>query len=131
MALDVWLVLPIPGGANSSRRHVVAFDWNGEFEFLSPFWPTVTTRGAVDLYGDAVFRGNELNGLREALLRAREAATAQPKKWNEYTGKQIKPKGAAIYAEVTRSAVQQSLSALLFAVDQAVTHKGAIEFLGD
>jgi len=131
MSLDVWLVRPIKGGANSSRKHIASFSWDAEFEFLTPFWPRLTTGGAVDLYGDARFRGPQLTLLRQALESAHRALANKPHEWQERIGWTSPDRTEPIYDTASKASANQKITALLDAITMAEESGGVIEFVGD
>lgn len=125
------MILPRKGGSNASKRLVVAFDWNAEFQFLSRFWPKEATRGAIDLYDDALFRGDDLLVLRARLRQASQALADQPTTWQEQIGDQIQPTAQPIFDQADKCAVSEHIDALIAAIDTAITHGGVLEFVGD
>jgi hypothetical protein len=131
MSLDAFLVLPVRGGSNASKSHIANFEWDAEFEFLTPFWPQDATGSAVDLYGDALFRGADLVHLREALRNADEALKLKPERWQERIGWTSPDRTQPIYGTAVKSAIGAKIERLLAAILAAEHSGGAIEFVGD
>src|SRR5262249_12737311 len=100
MPLDIALVDP-QSGPPSMVGPIVQFcdddkyddDTGCYYSFLHPFCSRLgeTTGQYIDLYGDAEFRGQDLQLLRETLLEARQLVATQPEQWSVYMGTSSMP----------------------------------------
>lgn len=124
----VWLLLPRTQGPQKDfRRFVCGFGHSGELEFLSRFFPKPTT-GKITYYNGATFRGDDLQTLQAALLRAREALAQQPDEWEEELNDPGLPEHDEHAVVVRKKDIEETIEDFLWAIDRAFLDKGFIEF---
>src|SRR5690242_164161 len=101
MPLDIGLAGP-RSGPPDWEGPVVHF-WDGEkgddddtggyYWFLHPLFCSLAEKTGqyIDLYGDAEFRGDDLQSLRQTLVEARQLVETQPERWSVHVGTRSMP----------------------------------------
>jgi hypothetical protein len=146
MPLDIALADP-QSGPPSMVGPIVQFcdddkyddDTGGYYSFLHPFFSRLAEKTGqyIDLYGDAEFRGHDLQLLRQTLLEARQLVATQPEQWSVYMGTSSMPNATPpvppweVFKEVERSKFLSMLDTLIAIVDRARSTGGVVVCVGD
>src|SRR3954453_21478701 len=109
MSIDVGLTDGSQPGPLSSQPHFSLDD--GYYWFLHPFFERLaaTTGQYVDLFGDAVFEGANLDCLEQMLTEARALVESKPERWSVHVGTTVRPTRRELYCEVVREQFVQLL----------------------
>src|SRR5262245_35274436 len=146
MPLDIGLAGPRPGPPTAAGP-IVQFcddekyddDTGGYYWFLHPFFSRLAEKTGqyIDLYGDAEFRGEDLELLRQTLLEARQLVATQPEQWSVHVGRSTMPNATPpvqpweVFKEVERSKFLGMLDTLLALVDRASSTGVPVVCVGD
>lgn len=114
-------------------------DTGGYYAFLHPLFSRLAEKTGqyIDLHGDAEFRGDDLQLLRQTLLEARQLVATQPERWSVHTGTSSMPNATPplppweVSKEVERSKFLSMLDTLIAIVDRARSTGGAVVCFGD
>ncbi len=103
------------------------------FQYLQPLLKSVTyqTGQTVELDGFAVFEGNDLLVLAQALANLRPVIEAQPESWPVQVGTQLKPTYEEFFETVTRQEMLDVLTHWQIVVDRAQELNRAVLCVGD
>jgi len=129
MSLEIGLAAAL-GMPPSDAEPTVLFDDDdngGYYWFLHPFFRRLaeTTGQYIDLYGDAEFRGADLQSLRDTLLKARQRVATQPERWSISVGIQTMPNAPVppppreVFKEVERSELLALIDRFLTVVERS------------
>ncbi len=147
MPLDIGLAGSRPGPP-SAAGPIVQFcdndkypddDTGGYYWFLHPLFARLAEKTGqyIDLYGDAEFRGDDLELLRQTLLEARQLVATHPEQWSVYVGTSSMPNATPpvppwkVFKKVERSKFLSLLDALLAIVDRASSTGVPVVCVGD
>lgn len=110
-----------------------SLDDDGYFWFLHPFFNRLRaeTGQEIDLYGQAIFQGEERLALARVLGEARRLAEAQPEFWGVVVGTRLLPKDEEIYKPVKRQRLLELLAHWQIIVDRALELERAVVCIGD
>jgi len=146
MPLYIGLAGPQPGPPSEAGPIVEFFDCDkydddtgGYYWFLHPLFYRLAEKTGqyIDLYGDAEFRGDDLQILRQTLLEARELVATQPERWSVHVGTASMPNAGPpvpsweVVKEVERSKFLSMLDMLLAIVDRASSTGVPVVCFGD
>jgi hypothetical protein len=114
-------------------------DTGGYYWFLHPLFSRLAeqTGQYIDLYGDAEFRGENLQLLRDTLLEARQRVAIQPERWSVFLGMSSMPNATPpapsweVFKEVERAKFLGMLETLLAIVDRASSTGVPVVCFGD
>jgi hypothetical protein len=141
MSLEIGLAGSRPGPP-SAAGPIASFDDDengGYYWFLYPLFEQLAekTGQMIDLYGDAEFRGDALQSLRQTLHEACRLVGDQPAQWSVFVGTQTMPNAPKpppprdIFKDVERSKLLALLDLMLTIVDRASSSGMAVVCFGD
>jgi hypothetical protein len=148
MPLHIGLASPRLGPPSFEEGPVVQFwdgsngdhdDTGGYYWFLHPSFCRLAEKTGqyIDLYGDAEFRGEDLQSLRQTLVEARQLVETQPERCSVHVGTSSMPNAIPpvppweVFKEVERSRLLGMLDTLLGIVDRAISTGVPVVCFGD
>lgn len=115
------------------KKACLWFNDDGYYWFLAPAFERVyqQTGRRIDLYGDAVFSGDDLLVLRSAIHETISQVKNRPEAWMVQIGTQIQPKTEQIYAQVNRATCLELLDHFDRMIQRAIQARESLICTGD
>ncbi|MGI8978450.1 MAG: hypothetical protein ACR2FY_04430 [Pirellulaceae bacterium] len=118
----------------SQEENWLSLESDGYYWFLDPLFKTTLlqdTGQCIDLYGHAVFEGENLRTLRRFLAQARAIVQSQPETWDVHTGTQVTPVYKEFYSPVERERFLELIAEWERIVRRAQRKKRRVVCFGD
>ena len=134
MALDIYLQqTALAPRVGDDCELIAQLEDDGYYWFLWPLFEQLQreTGQTIDLYGDAIFSGDNFLKLKTTLTQAEKVIETQPKNWDVSVGKQTFPQQKTLYSTVEKSKFQSILNDLQNAVETAQRLGWYLAFWGD
>jgi hypothetical protein len=122
----------IPQAPDSTEPHL-HLDNDGYYWFLHPLFEQLAgeTGQYIDLYGDAMFAGRDLDALERTLSAARRLVETHPDSWKVHIGTQVEPTFRELYRSVEHSVFLELLAVWDQAIERARRTGRAVVCFGD
>jgi hypothetical protein len=132
MGLDIGIgdgasPIPIEGGPQ------VCLENDGYYWYLHPLFERLAqeTGQYIDLYGDAVFAGEQLAALERILTEAQHQILSEPSEWSVHIGFELAPPHRESRREVYREEMLRLLALWMQVISQAKSSGHSVVCIGD
>lgn len=109
------------------------FENGGDYFFLLPLIETLykQTGQCLDLYGNALFCGDDLKTFVDFVAAAERLVDSQPETWSVHIGTQTEPVAKEFYANCHKAKFQVMLKKLAEIIAKAQELNGCVICVGD